>query len=310
MTDCLRFLRLGLVNILGITVPGILLVSFFSVGFLLPLAICTVPLCQRFVGCDSCVTIEQLASLWTSHEVLVVSTTVVLAYIAGYILRLSSPDELDRISGNLVVEKMKREAATGQGADAKRDRWPYQGERKNKFPYLHFRDYLDFRGLNECAALVTWGKGGQTGLSARSKTHVNMMKLELMMSSPDLSAMIESNEAHVRLMFGTWEAITATWKLVLAGAVMNVIALSVLASTASAGTSRLSAPYGTSLLVNGTMLMAMFWAKDRIQRLFHYQRVRELFHIVASVHYARKEKERTNSGPNPIGAPPRGSPPG
>jgi hypothetical protein len=86
VADCLRFLRLGLINILGITVPGILLLLFLSAGLLFPLTICVVSLCQRLIGSDACVSWEQVAPLSTLDKVLVLCLAVVLAYISGYIL--------------------------------------------------------------------------------------------------------------------------------------------------------------------------------------------------------------------------------
>jgi len=66
-------------------------------GFLLPLFLCLLPVCQHIVGSDMCIHATPIASLWKSHEVFPFSLTLVLAYTAGYILRLTSPDELDRI---------------------------------------------------------------------------------------------------------------------------------------------------------------------------------------------------------------------
>jgi len=293
LTDFLRFLRVGVINILGITVPGVILILFLSGGFLFPLTICVVPFCQEVIGSDICVNWEQAASFWTSNKTLFLFLAVILAYIAGYIIRLSTPDELDKVSAKIVLKKMNDEAEKKEGLSAKDDSWPHQGEPDNRFPYFHFKNYLLSRG-ESCADLVTWGPPGSPGLSRRSKTHVNMMKLEVMTESPELSAIIESNEAHIRLMFGTWVAIMTTWRLVILGAALSVLALAIGALTSSARSAQASAPCGMSLLLSAAILMAMQWAKVRIEHLFHYQRVRELFHIVACAYYVRLQRQRTN----------------
>ena len=48
------------------------------------------------------------------------------------------------------------------------------------------------------------------------------MKLDVLVNCRDLFAEIESYEAHVRLMSGTWFAIKATWLVVLVGAISTM----------------------------------------------------------------------------------------
>lgn len=302
MTDCLRFLRLGVINVLGITVPGVLLILFLTAGFFFPLTICVLPLCQEILGSDKCVTWEHAVLFSTSGKTLLLFLSLVLAYIAGYIIRLSTPDDLDRISAKIVLGKMSQEAKAKEGLGAAEDHWPFQGEPDNKFPYFHFRDYLLFRGLKECANLVAWGPPDGTDLSKRSKTHVNMMKLEITATAPELSAIVESNEAHVRLMFGTWVAIMTTRYFVVFGAVLSILGLAGAAVASSTRSPATSPPYGLSLILCVAIFMAMQWAKVRIEHLFHYQRVREIFHIVACFYHARKQ-ERESDVPVPATAP-------
>jgi MFS family permease len=194
-----------------------------------------------------------------------------------------------------------------------------------------------------------------------------MMKLEVMSKSPELAALLESKEAHVRLLSGTWSAINSTQRLVYAGIALGCIGLAIaylwkndlrmpwppyvylscsiflFALVAiiewpktskwleekirilphcgifrkvlhfirapawialSVGIIGLGhpyyqpenqvlsqAPYSLSILTAGAIAIGMGWGKTKIERLFHYQRVRELFLIVASVHQVR-EKDR------------------
>jgi hypothetical protein len=142
-----------------------------------------------------------------------VSAVLVLAYVVGYIFRLSTPDDLDRISADHAIKKM------GGVREAKRDHWVHYGEPDNKFPYFHFRDYLKHRKHDELLDYVDWHK------KRRSKTSVNKMKLAISVGSPQLSGIIESNEAHIRLLFGTWLAARLCLGFVGIGFIAGLIGL-------------------------------------------------------------------------------------
>ena len=291
MTDFLRFLRMGIINVLGITVPGLLLLMFFTLGFVLPLFTGFVALCQRFLASDELVCPTNVAAIWVGNKTLIVTLALILAYIAGYIIRLSTPDDLDKTSARFVLKKMGEDAKnTGEEA-ARKDEWPFRAESGDKFPYYHFKEYLLARGLNELAELVKWGPPEQGDGSKRSKTHINAMKLDVLTQSPELSAVIESNEAHVRLMFGTWAAITTSRYLVAIGAVVSLGCMVTLAVIPRQSIPFVGFPFGTLFFLGVILLTTMRWARARIENLFHYQRVRELTHIVACAYYARGKEE-------------------
>jgi hypothetical protein len=104
------------------------------------------------------------------------------------------------------------------------------------------------------------------------------MKLEVSVASPELSAVIESNEAHVRLLSGTWKAMGVCLPLVLVGLAISILDFLLLRS------GYLQNPQSPSpllwILQGVILLIAMLWARIRIANLFHYQRVRELTHIL------------------------------
>ncbi|HWT01815.1 MAG TPA: hypothetical protein VN256_16325 [Pyrinomonadaceae bacterium] len=325
MIELFRFFRLGIVNLVGVTLPGLLTLFFLGVGFLAPVVIFVFNLAQRLAGAEQSAAWATAASLYGENKGVIILLVVTLAYVIGYVIRLSTPDELDRISARNVLkkmeeeltlgtmEKLKKRAETSGGATAgaaeeideglsreavlaaEHDSWPYRGEKFNKFPYYHFKDYLESRGLEELTGLVKWGCPSVEDDSCadqpfkRSKTVVNLMKLEVGLRSPELSAVIESNEAHVRLLYGTWQAITTSRRFVVIGLIVNLLVPL---------TRFLPAPYPSpsypayvlSIIAGGTMFAGMTWAKNRIENLFHYQRVRELTHIVGCFHYVNKYK--------------------
>ena len=197
MSEVLRVFRLGVINLLGVTVPGlmfiIILVSGFAAPFVLVLQHLSISLSPNLQISK----FPDLPPLGTIPVAWVIILTFIMAYTIGYIIRLSTPDKLDKISGDHVIKEM------GGIEKAEEEHWPYRKETNEKFPYFYTKDYLEHRGHNELLELVTWGKDNKDTLP-RSKTIINKMKVETEMRSPELSAVIESNEAHIRLLFGVW----------------------------------------------------------------------------------------------------------
>jgi len=275
MTDLLRSFRLGTINLIGVTVPGIIVLLLIYFGFVEPLLL----LLQKLTtDTTSLIQIElpktQLFEIINPTAVIII--LLILAYIIGYIFRLSTPDDLDKISAKRVIEKM------GGTEMAKADHWPHHGEPDNKFPYFHFNDYLKYRKHNELVKYVKWDK------NCRSKTFVNKMKLITSIRSPHLSAIIESNEAHIRLLFGTWHASRLCLPFVIIGFVTSLFGLIFFQyySQSIMNTGELAFQFFVWLLVTIVMILGSLFISNRIKNLFHYRRVRELFDIVACTHLA------------------------
>lgn len=219
---------------------------------------------------------------------------MLLSYILGYIIRLTTPDFLDQISAQTIVknwgrtEKKKRnrfrDVVITSSKTPEADYWPFHGdpESKNKYPYYYFKEYLIARGHPNLANLVTWGPPNIEGRVKRSKTAINMMKLYVYNTNSHLSSIIEANEAHIRFMSGTWRAISKNILFVILGIVISLTSLVYDRFTNSV--------FSTTLVISflqGTIhLFAMLWAKKQIESFFHYQRVRELTYIVACAYYA------------------------
>jgi len=307
MNDILRTFRLGVINLLGVTIPGLILILLLLFGFFFPGILLLQDIAARMSPLPSTRTSSALAvstnlphvqiaassNANSTHETeelptanflvnvppigripaaAVLAIILILAYVIGYVFRLSTPDELDEKSARIVLAKI----------NAEEDHWPYRGEKGNKFPYFHFKEYLEHRKHEKLASYVKWDEKN------RSKTFVNLMKFETSLRCPHLSATIESNEAHIRMLFGTWQACRVCRWFVFAGAgaslsgcVLSVADPKVLISGASP-----LFPYILWTLVSLVLLYAAVRCKERIESLFHYRRVREIFDIVACYHLA------------------------
>lgn len=285
MVEFFRFFRLGVVNLLGVTVPGFLVLFFVGFGLVFPVAALLDDVSVLPGEGPSPELLSSSAAAYRENRGMATSLALVFSYLIGYLLRLSSPDVLDRISAERVLHAMGRSTGRPGPEAAANDDWPFRGEPDNKFPYLHFREYLESRGLSELAAHVRWGPPGDGG--KRTKKQVNLMKLEIALRSPQLSAEVESNEAHVRLLAGAWQAVRIGKWLVLGGFLASLAGTVLHLKDGSPGTCLTFLFTGVLLAVLGA---GMLWARWRTESLFHYQRVRELTQIVGSYHLALQQR--------------------
>jgi len=192
--DQLRTAGLTAVNIFGVAVPGFLLVFIFGVGFVLPGSALTLDL--------SGVTWPTAVDAVGEHIWPIGIIVVVMSYIAGYILRLSTPDDLDQRSAQKIVARMKKSERLKWACQNPDGNYDYSENRdqEDKFPYLHLHEYLRARSHADLLQYVEWGADGtpvqnETTRKMRSKTHVNRMKALVMKSDPGLGAAVASNEA-------------------------------------------------------------------------------------------------------------------
>lgn len=275
MTTILRSFRLGIINLIGVTVPGLIVLFLVCFGYLAPVVLLIQDLTT---GPDEAIAsgFPNIPPIGIVSPAIAVSAILVLAYIIGYIFRLSTPDDLDRISTKYAIKKM------GGVKAAYDDHWVHHGEPKNKFPYFHFSDYLNHRRHYELVPHVDWDE------EVRSKTSVNKMKLTIGIRSPQLSAIIESNEAHIRLLFGTWLAAKLCIYFVVIGLIAALIGLARCKydNEMQQKAQDLLFPYSVWIVVCIIMITGSVFAICRIRNLFHYRRVRELFDVVACYHLA------------------------
>jgi hypothetical protein len=192
-----------------------------------------------------------------------------------------------------------------------KDGWPFNpGNPKDKFPYLKFREYLIKRGHGELVEeLIAWKKENEDDSAPiktsnskkpsikpkRSKSHINMMKMSIRLYCPDLSMLVESKEAHIRLMSGTWAAFKfAQWPVWLALIILGAISFARQSLEARLHIQIPDHNYLVYVFINVNLLLIMFFCNQKIEKLFHYRRLSELFHIVQAAHFAHEIKEQRN----------------
>jgi hypothetical protein len=295
LNNMVKSIRVGTVDFFGILLPGLLAVVVCAIGFFIPILM----LILDFTGTAT--------AHWMISDPTLIAfilfVLIVLAYVLGYILRLSSPDELDRISARYVTDREKKISKYFY-----EDEWPYDfNDPLDKYPYFNFRNYLIRRGhIHLTEDLVTWGPDEKvmngdtwaaTGNSAkpititkRSKSTVNKMKIDIRMYCPELVGLLESKEGHIRLMAGTWAAFKFSKRPVQI--TLLLVVLVALLFQRPGGLSSMWVPHQNYFIysfVVFTLWMVVYFSNRRIEKLFHYRRVSELFHIVQAAYIAQQK---------------------
>ena len=198
MDELIKSIRIGAVDFFGMVIPGILLISICTLGFFLPILFLIVASYQIAID---------WRTLYADTATPIFFVAIIFSYVLGYILRLSSPDELDEESAKAVIQRESEK----NPKFLEEDGWPYDLTNKSeKYPYSKFREYLKKRGhLELLEELVTWcpdnefregavwddlknRKGKPIAKTKRSKSAVNEMKMKVRVQCPELSALIES----------------------------------------------------------------------------------------------------------------------
>ncbi len=289
-SEVLRILSLGIVNIIGIIVPGFLFVTLSIVCIVIPLFSVCIHLNNILPDIWPCFEWYSIIGVCELDKKLIVILVLIVSYVLGYVLRLGDIDHLDRKSAQHVWKIMSKEHATLQEDATKNDNWPYYpNDKYGRYPYLHTKSYLESRGLEEQAALVIWGDPSDTNKSPqRSKAIINKYKVDVLNKSPLLSGVIESNEAHIRLLFGVWQVagIFTIFSTVSLGICILAIVGIYYNELQWCGT---RSSYAIIGVVQGLLLITLLWIKTRIVHLFHYQRVRELTQILVCTNLVKSE---------------------
>lgn len=157
-----------------------------------------------------------------------------------------------------------------------------------EFPYPYFADYLSARGLEYLLRYVLW----RDDADIRTKNAINILKVRIRFHYPDRCATIIRNEAHIRLASSTWYlgrvVVKATY--VSIGIMLFSIALFLWFYCCENGKYDLSyvlknyqdfvAQALFFLFLIGLLGVGGFLASRHIESFMHYQRQREVVHVL------------------------------
>lgn len=167
-----------------------------------------------------------------------------------------------------------------------------------QFPFPYFDQYLKNRGMNHLVPLVLW----RTEPKYRSKNWINILKIRLKLHFPNRCSTIIRNEAHVRLASSTWYVGGAVCRcsrygafVLIGSAVLCGIVLLVMADLQVSQIDRGNLPeivsnYTIAALFLLTVHYTGTFAMSRIEKFLHYQRQREVVHVLETSWAAFRER--------------------
>lgn len=287
-------LRDVIVDVLGNLLPGTLFVGIAGAVLLWPavsfveIARITVP---EAAGLEIAV-MSAFLEFADRFELALGVWAVIVAYVLGHLFYRQDIKVPDKRSFRRI-----RDSVANQ-------QWVARTEPECEFPYLNLKAYLQNRGLRHLAAMVPWTAPAQPEQGAakadahspspservqRTKTFINALKLRILSHAPGSFGPIARNEAHVRLNSSTWYMARTIQRL-------SVIALVVAAGlawylgglqTRGGATQRLvwlplAAPLAALLLAT--------WMNRKIENVLHYQRVREVIHVLETAHLVFRDR--------------------
>lgn len=208
---------------------------------------------------------------------------LVVAYVLGSIFYRQDPKLPDwksasRVYGNVAAGERERLAVqpTSQVPEGHNRIDPNDAQ----FPYFFLYEYLKGRGLDHLAECVPWKGKEPDSWKYRTKMFINQIKIRLQFLVPERCKDIVRNEAHVRLATSVWYAtrwimgVCALGIVILAGALCRV--------PTTGFDHFLSAAICADILI----LVFGFFLKRQIENFIHYLRVREIFHVLETAHFA------------------------
>ena len=163
-----------------------------------------------------------------------------------------------------------------------------------EFPFPFFHIYLRNRGLIYLESLVIW----KNDFDYRTKNWINILKIRLKLYYPNRCSTIIRNEAHVRLATSTWyvgKAIRTSSKISLLGQALSVFLFIILKykfleENAITSNSEFVVNNIFALISSSTIYFMGLHTMMRIETFLHYQRQREVVHVLETAWAAFRSK--------------------
>ena len=221
---------------------------------------------------------------------------IALSYIVGHLFFRQDPKIPDEKSFNRVqkiigesgpvrmepVPENKDAKSTDKSQIVKKNG---TGIYRVEFPYFHLHEYLSQRGLKHLAELVPWRGNDIKTHDLRTKHFVNILKIRLEFLFPDRYVTVARNEAHVRLMTSGWYVASSLKGIALTGTLIGIASYVVMSWRISGFWPIANVD---AIIVPFIIFLAALTAKQHIERVVHYQRIREIIFVLEMAYWAKK----------------------
>jgi hypothetical protein len=259
-----------IIDFLASLIPGVVFLAGVWLSFVIPVFVSLSLLnkCPPQDGVLCQIPDLDIGAIGSTVTAIIFLTT---AFIIGTIVSRLAPKTVDYES----LKRLRQEDRdTGPSRQLSLD------NKKVEFPYLDLKLYLDDRGLTYLSSKIDWTYELP---KRRTKHFINALKVRILASSPSSYLMLSRNEAHIRLSCSAWYVCRSVRYLSIAGCLIIVFALAFLYYF---GTNQSAAIHAAPVLLLPALSGVGFWtAQFYIEKSFHYQRTREILHILELAHW-------------------------
>ena len=162
-----------------------------------------------------------------------------------------------------------------------------------EFPFPYFSMYLKHRGLNHLLPLVPW----ENDINIRTKNFINILKVRLRFHFPNKCGTIIRNEGHVRLASSTWyvgRVISIAAIVALLFIFASLVILYIHSNDLNEYKLLLSNYFSEFLVI--TIFIVLIGVlgqlvRSHIETFLHYQRQREVVHVLETAFTAFDENK-------------------
>ena len=163
-----------------------------------------------------------------------------------------------------------------------------------EFPYPYFAMYLENRGLGYLKKYVPW----EHDILIRTKNFINILKTRIRFYYPDNCGIIIRNEAHVRLACSSWYVGRAISIGVLVAIIFLLFSIAMPLFLVDLSTwFKLLNYYKSSLIITICFIISIAILGELMRRhielFLHYQRQREVVHVLETAWTAFKNLPNT-----------------
>lgn len=228
--------------------------------------------------------------IWIGLSIVLIS----FSYVLGHIFYRQDPNYPNQKSLKRLAKKhISRDNNKIYDSEQMKNKFGCESIDKCEFPYRHFKQYLNHRGLTHLGSLAVWCEDE----TYRTKNYINILKARIRFHFPNHCSTIIRNEAHIRLATSVWYVGKAIVKIsFIAFGIFACVLLAKYFFSPLGGysilTSASNASYVVALFTIFTGGYLGYYMRTHVEDFLHCQRQREILYVLEIAWIAFSEKPK------------------
>lgn len=208
-----------------------------------------------------------------------------LSYVLGHIFYRQDLKVPDKLSFSRIRSEMN---------DKQLKEWVAKNESEVEYPYTNLQGYLESRGLKHLSQMVPWSRNDKKDKNKehikRTKYFIGILKIRLSYYCPDKCGTLIRNEAHIRLSSTTWYLSCKIRKICIISILFPIVSLilSIVKNQILLFPQNLN--YFIPIFIIFIMYILIIRIIKTIEKFLHYQRVREIVHVLETAYNLFRER--------------------